>query len=71
MRIYHRIKENGSFEICKFQDRRLKHVNSKIAILGFPFFCTISNYFLIQNISVASGCSSDIFEFKLCRKIFF
>ena len=49
----------------------LKHVNSEIVILASQFIFTISHWFLIQNISVASGYSGKFFENKFCRKTIF
>ena len=59
----------SKMEDLKFQNPTF--LSFKIAILGSRFFFTISNLFLIQNISVASGYSGEFFECTFCRKTFF
>ena len=50
-----------NFQICKFQNTMLKHVNSEIAILGSPYFLLCQITFRFKKISVASGYSGDFF----------
>ena len=58
-------------ENLKLQSPKSFVLNTKITIEGSRFFFTISNYFSIQNIPVASGCSEKFSECTICRETFF